>query len=68
MGQHVAVQLTGEERNTLEQRLKGGQGKARSQTRARVLLLLDLPELLSWAKRHPVGPARCSRFTEQLGV
>ena len=46
MGQHVAVQLTGEERNTLEQRLKGGQDKARSQTRARVLLLLDLPELL----------------------
>ena len=41
MGQHVAVQLIGEERSTLEQRLKGGEDKARSQTRARVLLLLD---------------------------
>lgn len=41
MGQHVVVQLTGEERSTLEQRLKGGDDKARSQTRARVLLLLD---------------------------
>ena len=29
MGQHVVVQLTGEERSTLEQRLKGGDDKAR---------------------------------------
>ena len=41
MGQHIQVQLTSEDRHRLEQRVKKGEDKARTQTRARVLLLLD---------------------------
>jgi len=44
MGQHIRVKLTPEDRYSLEQRVKKGEDKVRTQTRARVLLLLDRTE------------------------
>lgn len=59
MGQHIRLKLTPQDRHTLEQRVKKGEDKARTQTRARVLLLLD--------RAHP--PARTHQeVADILGI
>ena len=41
MGHHLRLELSREDRHILEQRVRKGEDKARTQTRVRVLLLLD---------------------------
>jgi transposase len=63
MGKHRSVYLTSEERERLESLIHSGEAPARTQTRARILLLTDYNHGQHW-KDHAVAAALlCSQKT-----
>jgi transposase len=63
MGKHRLVYLTSEERERLESLIHSGEAPARTQTRARILLLTDYDHGQHW-KDHAIAEALlCSQKT-----
>lgn len=63
MSQHTHVRLTDDERAHLQSLLRGGTGRARVQTRARILLDCDLSRGPKRPDKEIAASLRCSRMT-----
>jgi hypothetical protein len=61
MSKHVSVTLTEEQRFTLEGLISSGTAPARTQTKARVLLLLDGSQGKPWTEVEIVSALLCSQ-------
>ena len=63
MGKHTQVELTGEQRTELEQLIRSGNTPARTNTRARILLLSDRSQGQKRADQEVAEAVLCSKGT-----
>ena len=63
MGQHIPIRLTTEQRTELERLIRAGHSPARTQTRARILLLSDQSEGQKRAAKEVAAALMCSPST-----
>lgn len=63
MGQHIPIYLTTEQRNELERLIRTGHSPARTQTRARILLLSDRSDGQKRTAREVAAALLCSPST-----
>lgn len=61
MGKHRIVELSIEQRQELEKLINSGHAPVRSQSRARILLLLDRSQGQTWLEREVAEAVMCSR-------
>lgn len=61
MGTHRIIQLTKDQRQELEKLIDSGNASARTQSRARILLLLDRSQGKRWLDREVTEAVMCSR-------
>lgn len=61
MGKHRIIQLTDDQRQELEKLINSGHAPARTQSRARILLLLDRSQGKRWLDREVTAAVMCSR-------
>ena len=63
MGKHIRIQLTTAERNELDRLIRAGHSPARTQTRARILLLSDRSEGQKRTAKEVAAALLCSPST-----
>lgn len=63
MGKHTHIELTAEQRSELEQLIRTGNAPARSNTRARILLLSDRSQGQKRTDQDVADAALCSKST-----